>query len=75
MGKEFFSRLRRINWTRGSGGTIVGNDEYNSDSYDAGGGANYTKDRFGPGEKKSGSAGYSTYGGGGPFAPMGGRRW
>lgn len=48
MAKALFSALARINWTRGSGGTIVGNDEYNRDSYSEGGGGNYTKSTYGP---------------------------
>lgn len=39
--KRLFSALSRIEWTRNSGGTIVGNNEYNCDSDDVGGGANY----------------------------------
>ena len=42
-----FSKLRSINWTRGSGGEFVGNDEYNQDSRDSGGGGNYTTACFG----------------------------
>lgn len=50
-GKEFFRRLARVNWTRGTGGEIVGNDEYNRDNDNAGGGANYVTQRFGSAEK------------------------
>jgi hypothetical protein len=42
-----FVKLRGINWTRGSGGKIVGNDEYNRDSRASGDGGNYTKAAFG----------------------------
>jgi hypothetical protein len=41
-----FSLLRAINWTRGSGGEIVGNDEYNRDARDSGGGGNYVTANF-----------------------------
>ena len=44
--KALFSALNRITWTRGSGGTIVGNDEYNSDSDYEGGGGNYITTEF-----------------------------
>jgi hypothetical protein len=44
MGAVMFRLLDKIEWTRGSGGTFIGNDEYNEDSgreY-AGGGGSYT---------------------------------
>lgn len=44
----FFAALDRVTWTRGSGGQIVGNDEYNRDSMAAGGGGNYVIDEYGP---------------------------
>lgn len=44
--KKLFSALRRIKWTRGTGGKIIGNDEYNRDSYEAGGGGNYVTEEF-----------------------------
>lgn len=46
--KQFFSMLGRVVWVRGTGGEIVGNDEYNTDSREAGGGGNYVKHTFGP---------------------------
>jgi hypothetical protein len=46
--KQVFQLLNRITWTRNSGGTIVGNDEYNRDCSYEGGGGNYIVHRFGP---------------------------
>lgn len=42
VGKLFFGLLENVNWTRGTGGQLNGNDEYNQDSNAAGGGGNYT---------------------------------
>lgn len=44
----FFDALKRVNWTRGSGGKIVGNNEYNRESRYEGGGSNYVVDEYGP---------------------------
>jgi hypothetical protein len=41
VGDQFFRLLDKVEWTRGTGGEIVGNDEYNEDNREAGGGANY----------------------------------
>ena len=48
VAKALFKLLKDVNWTRGTGGTIVGNDEYNQDTDYAGGGGNYITDSFGP---------------------------
>lgn len=48
MARTLFSMLSRVEWTRGSGGKIVGNDEYNSDSEYEGGGSNYVTAAYGP---------------------------
>ena len=55
VGRLFFSMLKRVTWTRGTGGTIYGNDEHNRErARDAGpgSGGNTVNDAFGPiGEK------------------------
>ncbi|MFL0579589.1 hypothetical protein [Dietzia sp. 179-F 9C3 NHS] len=48
LGEALFAHLRTVKWTRGSGGDIVGNDEYNRESTFAGGGANYVTASYGP---------------------------
>jgi hypothetical protein len=48
VARALFSALGRLNWTRGTGGVFVGNDEYNRDADYAGGGANYVTASFGP---------------------------
>jgi hypothetical protein len=48
LAKTFFGQLSQVKWTRGTGGVIVGNDEYNQDDREFGGGANYTTGHFGP---------------------------
>ena len=44
----FFGFLNKVKWTRGTGGTGTGNDEYNEESREAGRGANYITFRYGP---------------------------
>lgn len=48
LGTVFFDALSKIAWTRGTGGELVGNDEYNQDSRESGGGANYSTGAWGP---------------------------
>lgn len=48
LGKALFDQLARVNWTRGSGGYFVGNNEYNQDSSEPGGGGNYITATYGP---------------------------
>lgn len=50
--KKLFTALSRIEWTRGTGGAIVGNDEYHRDSDYEDGGGNYLVLRFGPKDKR-----------------------
>lgn len=48
VANRMFVLLHQVKWTRGSGGTIVGNNEYNRDSDAEYGGGNYVVERFGP---------------------------
>jgi hypothetical protein len=47
IAQHFFKLLSMVKWTNRSGGEIVGNDEYNRDARESGGGANYVTMRFG----------------------------
>lgn len=46
LGKALFRALNKIEWDRGTGGKIIGNDEYNRESTWEGGGGNYVKDTW-----------------------------
>lgn len=48
LGALFFSMLAQVKWTRGTGGSVVGNDEYNRENRSAGGASNQLKETFGP---------------------------
>jgi hypothetical protein len=48
FGQLLFGMLDKVQWTRGSGGKIVGNDEYTRDNRCYGGGANYVTREYGP---------------------------
>jgi hypothetical protein len=48
LAQTMFRLLDRVTWTRGSGGSIVGNDEYNREADYEGGGGNYIKSQYGP---------------------------
>ena len=55
MGRALFELLAKVTWTRGSGGALIGNDEYNRDAAKeyAGGGGSYICSAYGPlGEKE-----------------------
>lgn len=57
MAKALFAALSRVKWTRGSGGQIVGNNEYNRDDRSAGGGGNYVVSEYGPKVRQPTAAG------------------
>jgi len=67
--KALFTALGNITWTRGNGGTIVGNDEYNRDSdYEDGGGNYVTAEYSMAAQKRAAKArgyhsSYNNYGG------------
>lgn len=53
LGKAFFKSLDKVSWVKGTGGNIIGNDEYNSEGGrdHEGGGGSYSKGSWGPKEK------------------------
>jgi hypothetical protein len=53
LGVTLFAMLDKVEWTRASGGTIAGNDEYTRENRGAGGGSNYVTSSFGPELKKA----------------------
>ena len=53
IGRLFFKLLNKIEWTRGTGGKIIGNNEYSRDSYEEGGGGNTVNGEWGPREQKA----------------------
>jgi hypothetical protein len=52
MARALFAALDRVEWKRGSGGKIVGNDEYRRDSDGEGEGGNYVTAEYGPNVQK-----------------------
>lgn len=52
LAEAFFKLLDGVRWTRGSGGVIVGNNEYNRDDQNVGGGGNYVVSEYGPPTKR-----------------------
>lgn len=72
VARKLFRLLDRMTWTRGSGGEIVGNDEYNREADYAGGGGNYVVAEYSAAAQKRRTKARSSLGGlGGGF----GRRW
>jgi hypothetical protein len=55
IAKAFFRALGQIEWSRGSGGVIVGNDEYNRDGRGLDDGGNYEVAYYGPPRKTKSS--------------------
>jgi hypothetical protein len=52
LAQKFFSLLSTINWTRGTGGAIWGNNEYNEGDHGYGRGADSISFHFGPAGKE-----------------------
>lgn len=48
LGKTLFAQLDAVKWTRGTGGWFTGNDEYNRENDEYGGGQNYVTFALGP---------------------------
>lgn len=53
LSQALFEFLDHVQWTRGSGGIIAGNNEMNTDDYAAGGGGNYEVATYGPGRRNA----------------------
>lgn len=75
LARLMFKLLNDMEWTRGSGGSIIGNDEYNRDNRSHGGGGNYTTASYGPREKKKEPEINSPYRGTWSGYAYGGRRF
>lgn len=54
LGRVLFTALGRVQWVRGTGGKIIGNDEYNRDARGEGGGGNYVVQAF-PADQPAGA--------------------
>lgn len=48
LAQVFFAEMAKVRWTRGTGGVIVGNNEYNREDRESGGGGNTCNQGFGP---------------------------
>jgi len=55
LAQGMFAALRKVKWTRESGGVILGNNEYHmeSGSFHEGDGGSFSKERFGSGERRA----------------------
>lgn len=47
IGQAFDRQIARVRWAHGTGGVLIGNDEYNRDSESVGGGGNYVVAAYG----------------------------